>query len=328
MKKRIFTLLVVLMALTSMVFAEGSSEKAFPSKDIEVIVNAESGGGTDTINRKIISIIEKQHKGLTLYVTNNGATEANGPYQVMTAKPDGYRIGSMTYGSVVGSVYFNLIPQYDLAKLNIFAMLTQESDAVMVRNDSPIKTWQDLVDAAKANPGKVKIGGANAGSRTSLVISQFESVYGIDVNEVQYIGSATQKEALLNGEVDAIITSLGDLNSLIANGQVRGIVEFSMVQNKAYPTVPTIASLGHPEIQCASFILMCAPKDTPQDVIDTLTAYYKEAVQTQEFQDWVVSLGVSPVWKSGAELQDYVASVQTNAFKLLDEMVAKGLLKR
>jgi len=328
MKKRIFTFLSVLLALSSVVFAQGSSEATFPTKDIEVIVNAESGGGTDTINRKIISIIEKQHEGQTLYVTNNGATEANGPYQVMTAKPDGYRIGSMTYGSIVGSVYFNLIPQYDLTKLNIFAMLTQESDAVMVRNDSAIKTWQDLINAAKANPGKVKIGGANAGSRTSLVISQIESVYGIDVNEVQYIGSATQKEALLNGEVDAIITSLGDLNSLIASGQVRGIVEFSMVQNKAYPTVPTIASLGHPEIQCASFILMCAPKDTPQDVIDTLTAYYKQAAETKEFQDWVVSIGVSPVWKSGAELQEYIASVQTNAFKLLDDMVAKGLLKR
>ncbi len=328
MKKRIFTFLSVLLALSSVVFAQGSSEATFPTKDIEVIVNAESGGGTDAINRKIISIIEKQHKGQTLYVTNNGATEANGPYQVMTAKPDGYRIGSMTYGSIVGSVYFNLIPQYDLTKLNIFAMLTQESDAVMVRNDSAIKTWQDLINAAKANPGKVKIGGANAGSRTSLVISQIESVYGIDVNEVQYIGSATQKEALLNGEVDAIITSLGDLNSLIASGQVHGIVEFSMVQNKAYPTVPTIASLGHPEIQCASFILMCAPKDTPQDVIDTLTAYYKQAAETKEFQDWVVSIGVSPVWKSGAELQEYIASVQTNAFKLLDDMVAKGLLKR
>ncbi|MDT4760999.1 tripartite tricarboxylate transporter substrate binding protein [Sphaerochaeta sp. PS] len=328
MKRKILTFVSVLIALSSMAFAQGSSEATYPAKDIEVIVNAESGGGTDAINRKIISIIEKQHKGQTLYVTNNGATEANGPYQVMIAKPDGYRIGSMTYGSVVGSVYFNLIPQYDLNKLNIFAMLTQESDAVMVRNDSPIKTWQNLIDAAKANPGKVRIGGANAGSRTSLVISQIESIYGIDVNEVQYIGSSTQKEALLNGEVDAIITSLGDLNSLLASGQVRGIVEFSMVQNKAYPTVPTIASLGHPEIQCASFILMCAPKDTPQNVIDTLTAYYKEAAETKEFQDWVVSIGVSPVWKSGAAVQEYVNTVQITAFKLLDDMVAKGLLKR
>ncbi len=328
MKRKVFTIVSVLLFMTAMVFAEGSSEATYPTKDIEVIVNAESGGGTDTINRKLISIIEKQHDGITLYVTNNGATEANGPYQVMTAKPTGYRIGTMTYGSVVGSVYFNLIPQYDLSKLNIFAMLTQESDSVIVREDSPYKSFQDLIDAAKANPGKIKIGGANAGSRTSLVMAQLESVFGIDINEVQYVGAATQKEALLNGEVDAIITSLGDLSALISSKQARGLVEFSQIQNKAYPDVPTIASLGYPDIQCASFILMCAPSDTPKEVIETLKSYYKEASESKEFQDWIVSIGVTPVWKSGEELSEYIKSVQDNAFALLDGMVAKGLLKR
>lgn len=327
MKRIVCVMLAVLLASVSL-FANGSNEKGYPSRDIEVIVPAEAGGGTDTINRKLISIIQKQHPDVTLYVTNNGSTEAHGPYQVMTSKPDGYRIGAMTYGSIVGSVYFKLIPQYDLSKLNIFAMVTQESDAVMVRSDSKYKTFQDLIDDAKANPDKVRIGGANAGSRTSLVISQMEDTYGINLNEVQYNGSATQREALLNGEVDAIITSLGDLSSAISSGQVRGLVEFSSVQNQAYPDVPPISTLGHPEIQCASFILLCAPAGTPDDVIAKLTSLYKEAQQSKEFQDWIVSIGVTPVWKEGQELADYVGFVQANAFRLLDDMVSKGLLKR
>ncbi len=326
--KRIACVAFAALCAVGSLFANGLTEKEYPSRDIEVVIPAEAGGGTDTINRMLISIIQKQHPEVSLYVTNNGATEANGPYQVMTAKPDGYRIGGMTYGSVVGSVYFKLIPQYDLSKLKIFAMVTQESDAFIVRQDSKYKNFQDLLDDAAANPGKVKIGGANAGSRTSLVISQIEDVYGIDVNEVQYNGSATQKEALLNGEVDAIITSLGDLAANIASGQVRGLVELSSIQNKAYPDVPPISTLGHPEIQCASFILMCAPAGTPDEVIAKLVSLYKEAQQSKDFQDWIVSIGVTPVWKEGKELDEYVNSVQSNAFKLLDDMVAKGLLKR
>jgi tripartite-type tricarboxylate transporter receptor subunit TctC len=325
--KKLFWLCLVSMLMVSTLFAQGGSEKTYPTRDVEVIVPAEAGGGTDTINRKLISIIEKNHKGVTLYVTNNGATEANGPYQVMTAKPDGYRIGAMTYGSVVGSVYFKLIPQYDLDKLNMFCMVTQESDALMVRADSPFKTFAQVIDAAKANPGKIRIGGANAGSRTSLLISQMESVFGVDFNEVQYIGSSTQREALLNGEVDAIITSLGDLASVIASGQVRGLVEFSKTQNKAYPDVPTSASLGYPELQCASFIIMCAPAGTPPEVVSTLESLYKEAQSSKEFQDWIVSIGVSPVWKGADETKQYVKEVQGNAFKLLDAAVANGSLK-
>ena len=327
MKKLVCMALVALSAV-GLLFANGETEKGYPSRDIEFIVPAEAGGGTDTINRKLISIIQKQHPEVSLYVTNNGSTEAHGPYQIMTSKPDGYRIGAMTYGSVVGSVYFKLIPQYDLSKLNIFAMVTQESDAMIVRSDSKYKTFQDLLDDAKARPNQVKIGGANAGSRTSLVISQIENTYGVDVNEVQYNGSATQREALLNGEVDAIITSLGDLASAIASKQARGLVEFGTVQNKAYPDVPPIATLGHPEIQCASFILLCAPAGTPDDVIAKLTSLYKEAQQSKDFQDWIVSIGVTPVWKEGKELSDYISNVQANAFSLLDDMVSKGLLKR
>ena len=326
MKKK-YVLFLSLLLIGSALFAQGENEKPFPTRDIEVIVPAEAGGGTDTINRKLISIIESKHKDITLYVTNNGATEANGPYQVMTAKPDGYRIGAMTYGSVVGSVYFKLIPQYNLEKLNMFCMVTQEFDALMVKADSPFKTFDDVIAAAKANPGKIRIGGANAGSRTSLLISQMESALGVDFNEVQYVGSATQREALLNGEVDAVITSLGDLASVIVSGQVRGLVEFSMAQNEAYPTVPTSSSLGYPELQCASFIIMCAPAGTPADVVSKLESFYKEAQSSKEFQDWIVSVGVSPVWKNAEETKQYVKEVQENAFKLLDTAVANGTLK-
>ena len=326
MKKTIMMLLLAIASL-SMLFAGGGSD-AYPSRDVEVIVNAEAGGGTDTIVRKILSIVQNKHPDSNFYVTNNGATEANAPFEVMRAKPDGYTIGTMTYGSLVTSVYFNLIPQYDLSNLNMFCQITQESDAVMVRMDSPYQTFDDLIEAARQNPGKIRIGGANAGSRTSIVISEVEKAYGVDFNEVQYVGSATQREALLNGEVEAIITSLGDLAAVIASGQVRGLVEFSSVQNEAYPDVPPIAELGHPEIQCASFIFFCAPKDTPEDVINTLVEYFREAQSSDEFQDWIVNIGVTPVWREGEELKEYADTTQANAFASLDEMVENGTLTR
>lgn len=326
-KCSLFLVAILSVGIISSTFAQGQNEATFPTRDVQVVVNAGAGGGTDTINRKIISIIQKNHKDVTLYVTNNPASgEAAGPYDVMRSKADGYTIGSLTYGSVVGSVYLKLIPQYDLSKLNLFCTLTQESDALMVKYDSKYNTFDDYIAAAKANPGKVKIGITTIGARASLLATKIEKTYGITFNQVQYEGAASQREALLNGEVDGVITSLGDFSSVILNKQVKGLVEFSTIQNKAFPDVPPIKSLGHEELASGSFIIMAVPTGTPSDVVDKLSDLYKEAQQSQEFQDWAISIGVTPSWMDGTETTAFAQDTQEKAFVTLDQMKTAGLL--
>ena len=133
--KALKTLLSVILviAVASALFAEGGQEKAYPAKDIQYICNSGAGGGTDAISRKLASIIEKNMDASLPIINKPGSGEAAGPFDVMRARPDGYTIGNLTYGSTVGAVYYKLIPQYDLDKLRFVCIETQEADALMVK---------------------------------------------------------------------------------------------------------------------------------------------------------------------------------------------------
>jgi tripartite-type tricarboxylate transporter receptor subunit TctC len=324
-----FAVAVLALIAVAGAFAEGQKDgKSYPDKDIKLVINAGAGGGTDTILRKMASLIEKSNK-VTLFAVNKPASaEAAGPFEVMNAPADGYTIGNLTYGSVVGAVWTKLIPQYDLAKLNVFCVITQEADALMVKADSPYKTYEDFIAAAKANPGKIKVGISANGGRPSMITTQTEELYGVKFNQIQYVeGAPQQREALLSGEADGVITSLGDFNAVLGSGLVRGLVEYSVLQNDAYPAVPTIKDKGYPDLATGSFIAMVAPKATPQPVIDALEKMFSDAQHSKEFRDWTLTVGVTPGWYGQAETAAFIKGMQDKAFKTLDDMKAKGLLK-
>ena len=151
-------LMVLVAAMAAAVFAEGGQEKEFPAKDIQFITNGAPGGGTDTISRKLAAIIEKTTDVSMPVINKPGSGEAAGPFEVMRARPDGYTLGNLTYGATVGAVYYNLIPQYDLDKLKFVCIVTQEADALMVKADSPWKSYEDFIADAKARPGEITIG--------------------------------------------------------------------------------------------------------------------------------------------------------------------------
>lgn len=325
---KVSAIATALVMSSMLAFLNVAAAAGYPEKDIKLVINAGAGGGTDTINRKLASLIEKEIDATLFAVNKPASAEAAGPFEVMRARPDGYTIGNLTQGSVVGAVYTKLIPQYDLDKLNIFCVVTQEAESIMVKGDSPYKTFEEFIAAAKENPGKIKLGITAIGGRPSILALQLQDAYGVKFNQVQYVeGAPAQREALLSGEADAVITSLGDFNAVLQNGQVRGLVEMSLVQNATYPDVPTIASKGHPELQIGSFIAMAAPAKTPQAIVDKLEKLYYNAQHSDNFRNWAESVGVSPTWYGQKEAGQFLKDIQGKAFKTLDRMKEEGLLR-
>ncbi len=326
MKKIILSVLMV-MLVASFVFAEGQGEKPYPSKDIRFITSGGAGGGTDTICRKLGSIVEKQND-LTMPVVNKpGKGEAEAPYAVMTAKADGYTIGNVTYGGVVNAVYNGLIPQYKTDKLKFVAVVTQEADALMVNSNSKWNTFEEFIADAKANPGEITIGITYNGGRPSMITKMMEEAYGVEFHKVNYVdGAGPQREAVLSGEADAVITSLGDFSAVLKSGQVKGLLEFSMTQNVTYPDVPPLTSIGRDDLEMGSFIAIVVPQDTPQDVVDKIEEMYYEAQHSDEFRNWTASVGVTATWIGQDKATQFIENVQKVNFKALDDMKAAGLL--
>lgn len=326
--KRKILLLLCLMVLVASgnLLAQGASEE-YPSKDIEFIISSGAGGGTDSIARKVSQLAEKE-LGTSIYFVNMpGADDAVGPNALMGKRPDGYTIGNLNYGSIINAPFTGLIQGYDLEKLHIFALITQEPDAIMVNSNSPYQSFEALIDAAKKNPGEIRVADQGIGSRVNLLALRIEEAFDVDFNLISYKSSAPQREAILNGEVDAAITSLGDFAPLLDSGDANGIIEFSTGGNATYPDVPSSVELGLDEsLLSGSFLTIAAPAGTPQEIIDTLVDAYGSAATSQEFIDWTKGVGVTPDFKSGAEFETFLQNKIEGETKALQELKDAGII--
>lgn len=300
----------------------------FPERDIRVVVPWGAGGGTDGIVRKITSLAEQQLDGASLYVENiEGGVSATGVGDVMSAKPDGYTIGALTYDSIVTVPWQNMLPSYKMDKLRLFARITSEPDALIVDATSDYNSLQDIVDAAKAEPGQVRVAVQNLGGRVHLTLLQLQDLTGTEFKIVSYPGGAApQKEAILSDEVDIALTSLGDFANLIEDGTVRGVVEFSNSRNPTYD-VPTAAEEGV-DLQNGSFIVFAAPAGTPDDAITSLESAYKAAFDSEEFQGWVKEVGVTPDWLGANEVTQWADETAQALFTKMDALVEAGILSK
>ena len=324
--KRVLVLLACLLLTTVALFAEGTKEE-YPSKDIEFIVSSGAGGGTDAISRKVSQLAEKE-LGVAIYFVNKpGADDAVGPNLLMGAKANGYTIGNLNYGSIINAPFTGLIKGYDLAKLQIFALITQEPDAIMVGKNSPYQTFDALIAAAKANPGQIRVADQGIGSRVNLLALKIQDMYDVQFNLISYQSSAPQREAILNGEVDAAITSLGDFAPLLMSGDAVGIIEFSTKRNGGFPTVPTSKELGLDEsLLSGSFLTVAAPAGTPEDAIAKLVSAFEAAATSKEFSDWAATVGVSPDFRGGSGLKTFLDNKIAGETAALQALKDQGII--
>ncbi|KUK50200.1 MAG: hypothetical protein XD76_1547 [candidate division TA06 bacterium 32_111] len=300
----------------------------YPTKDIRTICPWGEGGGTDAINRMITKIAEKSLP-VSIYVENiEGGASGTGVFEIMRARPDGYTIGTQTYDSIITVPRQKLVPGYDLDKLAFICRLTSEADALIVREDSRFQTFEDLVEAAKEEPGNINVAIQNLGSRTHLAGLMLEDEVGIDLNLVAYTGGAgPQKEALLSGEAEVAITSLGDFAPLLNSNQARGLVELSEKRNPKFTDVPTLIELGY-NLQIGSFITVAAPAGTPDDILMKLEEIFDEAYHTDEFLNWLDDIGVTSAWLNSEETTQFVEETQTKFFEIMDMLVEQGIIEQ
>lgn len=310
----------IVLALGACIVGSAVAAADFPTRDIRLIVPWPAGGGADAISRKISNLAE-QELPKSIYVENiAGAVTATGLIQMTSSRPDGHTVGVLTYDSVITLPRGQMVAGYSLDNMTPIARITSEADAIVVSKQSGFDTFEDLVEAAQANPGEVRVGVAPKGSGPYLSVIQLEELLDVDFNVITYAGSSSaEAEALLSGELDAAISSLGDFSGLIASGDAKGVVELSSVQNLTYTDVPTISSKGF-DLQTGSFIILAAPAGTPDEAVDAIEVAFKTAYDSEEFQGWLAQIGVTPDWLGSDQVTDWMGELQDKTFKLMDDL--------
>ncbi|MDM0106737.1 tripartite tricarboxylate transporter substrate binding protein [Variovorax sp. J22R24] len=271
-----------------------SAQPAFPTKPIRMVIPLAAGSAVDNGARVLT-----QKMGVELgqpFVLENipGSSGLIGADRVAHAAPDGYTIGG--FNDSVLTMIPHIYPKAGWDALTDFAPISLVGTiewGLVVPPDSPLRTVEDFIKAAKASPGKLNFGSGGSGSPQHIAMAMFASRAGISVTHVPYKGATPAAVAVAGGEVDAAFQGLGTVTSLIQGGKLRLLAVSTPKRLPQYPNVPTVAESGLPDFYFNSWFAMVAPKGTPKEVIDRLHAAMRSALDDPDTNAKLVGLGIT-----------------------------------
>ncbi|OGP54543.1 MAG: hypothetical protein A2162_10130 [Deltaproteobacteria bacterium RBG_13_52_11b] len=256
-------------------FGTVNGAEQFPNKPIRLISPQGPGSGNDLVSRIVKDPLSKIF-GVPVVVENKpGGGSAIGSDYVVKSRPDGYTILSASAASVIIIPIIN--PTYKLEDLMPIGKVAWAAMVLSVRADSPFKTFEDLLDFTKKNPGKLTYASAGHGSITYFAIEILKWKAGADLTFVPTTAGTTNMTAILGGHVDVVMDSFGTQRGLIESGKIRPLA--AVPGTRFLPNVPSFAEKGFPEAP-GSFIGHFVPKGTPQPVIQKLMQALEKTTST------------------------------------------------
>jgi tripartite-type tricarboxylate transporter receptor subunit TctC len=311
------------LALLGLLLAGPAAAQEFPSRPITLICPWPPGGSTDTHLRRLAEIATRT-LGQTVVIENKpGAGGTVGPGQVaQNAKPDGYTLTQMHMGTL-------RIPQMQklawdpLRDFTYIIGISGYTFGVVVRSDSPLTTFQDLLDYAKANPGKMSYGSTGTGTSPHLLMEEVTMKTGAQFLHVPFKGNADSTQALLGGHIMAQSDSSG-WGRLVDAGQFRLLVTFGTQRTKRWPGVPTAKDLGLDMVYNSPYGI-AGPKGLDPAVVKTLHDGFKKALEDPEHQKVLDQLDQELWYRSSEDYAQYARETFRKERALIERL---GLLAK
>jgi tripartite-type tricarboxylate transporter receptor subunit TctC len=278
------------MALTLPAFAQTN----YPEQPIRIIVPFTPGGGTDFLSRTVAAKLSESAKWNVVAENRAGAGGTVGISAAARGRPDGYELvmGQTDNLAVAPSLYSKL--SYD--PINDFAPIGIVGEApliVVAGKNSPYKTLDDLIQAAKKAPGTINYGSPGAGTITHLAAELLQQKAGIKLVHVPYKGSGPAMTDLLGGQVPVIFTSIPSSAPQIKSQSVIPLAVTSPKRSPAMPEVPTVAELGYPDFDVRVWYGLLAPAKTPQPIIQKVNAELNKILALPDVQNALAAQGAT-----------------------------------
>jgi tripartite-type tricarboxylate transporter receptor subunit TctC len=259
--------------------AAAPAQTVYPDRPVKIIVPIGPGGSYDLVGRHLADVLSKR-MGQAFFVENKpGAGTVVGTQAAAQSEPDGYNllVGGLSNMAFNSALYSKL--GYDPLRDFVPVALVYRFGYVMVgRKDLPQPRLQDIVAAAKANPGSITVATAGVGTGQHLVAAAFMKAAGVKLLEVPYKGSPPAFTDLLAGRIDLFFDSVAAGLPYVQSGQARGIAVLSSRRSPLVPDVPTLSEAGVPGLDVDSWLGIFAPAKTPPEVITKLRREIRAAL--------------------------------------------------
>jgi tripartite-type tricarboxylate transporter receptor subunit TctC len=297
---------------------------AYPEKPIVLIVPY-APGGLGTVFGNLLSEAISPGLGQRVVVDYRpGANGAIGASLVAKAPRDGYTLLMAANGTMTINPQLYPSMGYDpLTSFSPIAMVATSANLLVVNSASPIKSLPNLIDLAKAKPGKVFFGSSGIGSTVHLSGEMLKREASIDVGHVAYKGVGPALVDLMGGQIDFVFSDTSAL-PYIAAGKLRALGVTSAERFSVTPDLPTLQQLGLKDFVVTSWYAVIAPAGIPKEAVDRLNAEISKALQSPRFRQRLNDAGFQPTSDTSPE---YLRNVIRDDFEKWKEFIARAQIK-
>ncbi len=300
---------LVLQGLSATALVPFSAKsQSFPTKPIRFVMPYAPGGSSEILARPIAQELSRT-LGQSVFVDfKPGGGTTIGADFVAKSAPDGHTLVMMLSAHAINATLMPKLPYdtvKDFAPITIAATLPL---VVVVPAQSPIKTFQDLIATARAQPGKLTFASAGPGNTSHLSVEYLKSRLGLDMIHVPYKGSGPAIIGLLGGEVNFMFDSLSSSLPQIKAGKFRALAMASARRSRILPDVPTVIESGVADFDVSVWYSILAAANTPPQIVQRLHSEFVRVLRTPDVKEKIESYGYDIVGSTPAEADAFIRS--------------------
>jgi tripartite-type tricarboxylate transporter receptor subunit TctC len=270
-----------------------AAQETYPSRAVTFVNPFPPGGAADVVARPFASVLEPLLKQPIVVETKAGAAGAVGAQYVATAKPDGYtllvHIVSISGFAEVDKL-FGREPKFTRADFIPIARFTEGPIALIVNDQTPYKTLQELVEDAKKRPNEIVFSSSGLYGALHLPTALFMKATGVQMRHLPTNGGGPALTALLGNNSQVLVSSIAAASPHLKSGKARALACFSTKRAASLPDVPTLKELGH-DVEFFLWVGLFAPKGTPDSAIARLRESTRMAVADEQFAKAIQNIG-------------------------------------
>src|SRR5688572_7190961 len=277
------------------VLALPCSAQTYPAKPVRVIIVFPAGGSNDVTARIVFSKMADITGQQFVLENRGGAGGTIGSEFVAKSAPDGYTVMIQSTTHVANAHLYKKLSYRVLKDFIGVTTLARQVGVLLVHPSLPVRSGKELLVLAKRRPGDITYASSGNGSYAHMSMALFMSMARINMVHIPYKGGGPANVALVAGETQTLLTSLGSVGNYIRQGRVRALGVSSPARTTQFPDIPAIAEFV-PGYDFVGWIGCFVPAGTPRSVVDTLNAALKQALEDREIASKLVSQTLDPLY--------------------------------
>jgi tripartite-type tricarboxylate transporter receptor subunit TctC len=300
-----------------------ASAQEYPSRPIRIVHGFTPGGPVDIIARLIAASFGERFGQQAIVDGKPGAGGTVGANFVAKSEPDGYTLFLMASGHSTSPGLYKSLPYDAVDDFTVVSMLASSPFAIMTLPNAPYGSMQDLVQKARAQPGKIDFGTGGVGSGMHLVAVLVQARASIQMNHIPYKGGNAPTLALMSGEVPVLFSSVAGMAPHVESGKIRMLAVTTKTRYAMLPNVPTLAETVLPDFDARAWYALAGPKKLPAPVLAKLNEATLAILKRPDVAEKIRGLGAEVWGTMPREGQEFLAAEVARWTKVIrDEKIA------